>query len=290
MQALRATLPALTTTLHHFASSTSTFQLLKTISATPPPPPPKTLYILDSSFNPPTLAHLHLLTSALLPSPQPVTPPKRVLLLLSTQNADKAPKPASFEHRLVMMELFARDLLFTLPKPQTSTSNEQQIAIDIGITKLPYFHSKSASIEESGVYPPETTQIHLLGYDTLIRLLDTKYYPPEHSLSVLEPFLAKHRLRVTYRGGERGVQDAYLKTLGDGGREDEGGKREWVEEGRIVLVHGIGDGEGEGEGDGVSSTRVRGAVRGGRREELGRLVTVGVREWVLGEGLYLDGE
>ncbi|KAE8453091.1 hypothetical protein EG329_012278 [Mollisiaceae sp. DMI_Dod_QoI] len=313
MQQLRSSLPSLTNFLHTFASSPSTFRLLTTITSTSPfppsptqsppstpfLPPPKTLYVLDSSFNPPTRAHLRIATSALLHDTHPTTPPKRLLLLLATQNADKAPKPASFEHRLIMMQIFAHDLLSTLSsqtqtQTQSNPSNpspppEEEITIDIGVTKLPYFHSKAQSITSSSTYPEETTQIHLLGYDTLTRLLDTKYYAPTHSLAVLRPFLSRHRIRVTYREGsgdeygDRQAQDRYVRELGEGKREFEGGEREWVVGGRIEMVEGRKEGE-----EVISSTRVRGAATAGDKELLDKLVTKGVREWVLGEKLYLD--
>src|SRR5277367_460709 len=93
--------------LSSFASSSpDNFRILSSIPQHAPPP--STLYVLDSSFNPPTLAHLRIATSALSQDHGPA--PKRLLLLLATQNADKAPKPASFEQRLVLMTIFANDL------------------------------------------------------------------------------------------------------------------------------------------------------------------------------------
>lgn len=278
---LRTALQSYRTALHTFASSPSNFQILKSLPSSLPPPPPKTLYILDSSFNPPTLAHLRIAKTALLSDPIPSPTPKRLLLLLATQNADKAPKPAAFEQRLVMMEIFASSLL---------SETEQKIegfGIDIGVTKLPYFADKAKSIEESGLYPGSTQQVHLLGYDTLTRLLSTKYYPPTHTLQPLHPFLEKHRLLVTYRAdddwGTRAEQDEYLKDIEEGRRDGDGAKREWVGEGRIRMVEGRKDGE-----EIISSTRVREAAKKGDREALEKLVTKGVGDWVLGERLYLD--
>lgn len=93
-------------------------------------------------------------------------------------------------------------------------------------------------------------------------------------------------MRVTYRTGadwgEREAQGRVLSDLGEGRREAEGGRREWA--GRFEMV------EGMGEGEVVSSTRVREAVRRGDREALGRLVSVGVGEWIAREGLYLEGD
>lgn len=93
-------------------------------------------------------------------------------------------------------------------------------------------------------------------------------------------------MRVTYRTGagwgEREAQARVLRDLGEGRREAEGGRREWV--GRFEMVEGMGRGE-----EGVSSTRVREAVRRGDREALRRLLSVRVGEWVAREGLYLEG-
>ena len=80
----------------------------------------------------------------------------RVLLLLATNNADKAPRPAAFPHRLAMMYVFARDLAELLaagPSPGPGTG----MAIDIGVTTEPYFHSKSAAVAESPFYHRPTT-------------------------------------------------------------------------------------------------------------------------------------
>ncbi len=308
MSRLRSQLTFYRQALKAFTSSASTFKVLSSFPHTPaakPLPSPKTLYILDSSFNPPTLAHLRIALSALLKDEHPdVRFPKRLILLLAIQNADKAPKPAAFEERLVMMEVFAHDLLSTWRKASseagassstTSSSAErdvdartaEDISIDIALTTHPYFMDKATSISQSSSYSPETPQIHLVGYDTLIRILDPKYYPPAHTLAPLVPFLAKHRLRVTYRTddswGAKQAQDRYLRELGEGKRDGEAAKREWVTEGRIVLC----DGRKEGE-EPVSSTKVRDAVKRGDEEMLGRLVSQGVKEWILEEGLYVN--
>ena len=276
--------------LSSFSSSADTFRVLTSIPQNAPPP--STLYVLDSSFNPPTLAHLRIATSALSQDPGP--PPKRLLLLLATQNADKAPKPASFEQRLTLMTIFANDLrkayvATTSDRSRSSSTKEEAVEdpppIDIGVTKHPIFVDKASAISASGFYPPNTTQVHLAGYDTLIRILNPKYYPPTHTLAPLEPFLSKHRLRVTYRTdddwGGRAEQEAYLKALADGEREAEGGRREWA--GRIELVEGRREGE-----EMVSSTRAREAARSGDRDMLRKLVSEGVADWVLQERLYAD--
>ncbi|KAG0646039.1 nicotinamide mononucleotide adenylyltransferase [Hyphodiscus hymeniophilus] len=295
---MRASLRSYATALKSFSSSPSTFRILST--GTSHLPPPKTLYVLDSSFNPPTLAHLRIATSALLNDTHASAGPKRLLLLLATQNADKAPKPAAFEQRLLMMQIFASDLLSSL-RSSTSTStspvtspltkdqdwdqNTEEIGVDIAVTKLPYFMDKAEAIDGSGEYGRGTPQVHLVGFDTLIRILDSKYYPPDHTLQPLVPFLEKHRLRVTYRTddqwGAGEAQDGYLKDIKEGKRAREKARKEWVSQGRIELIEGRVGGE-----EVVSSTKVREAVKGGNEAALRRLVTGGVADWIMEEDLY----
>ncbi|MCJ1283609.1 hypothetical protein MMC26_002940 [Xylographa opegraphella] len=275
--------------VHAFTSSSASLQVLRTIPSSSTPPRAKTLYVLDSSFNPPTIAHLRLATSA-LSSTDSESSSKRLLLLLAIQNADKAPKPASFEHRLVMMTLFAEDLLRSLP---TQNVNTGSIAVDIAITKHPYFIDKSKAITASGIYQPDPSksgeapieQVHLIGFDTFIRLLNSKYYPPSHTLTPLQDMFEHNRLRVTYRGddewGDREEQDAYLKDLRDGKREHEGGKREWANS--IEMVEGKKAGEKV-----VSSTKVRKAAQDGDADSLKELCTESVANYVLEEKLYVD--
>ncbi|KAL8953216.1 MAG: hypothetical protein Q9222_000915 [Ikaeria aurantiellina] len=287
--------PHFQSSLQCFASSSSTFLVLHSLPTSPPPPhssPLQTLLILDSSFNPPTRAHLRIALSALHAG---FPKPHRLLLLLATQNADKAPKPAAFEQRLAMMTLLAQDILNQYSPSSASQdgdsskdSDRTDLAVDIGITKKPYYHDKSAAIEESRWYADAKTgsqpqHIHLLGYDSLIRLLDTKYYPPTHSLTPLEAFFRDHRVRVTRRvedgnmWGTRAEQDGYREALAEGRREEEGGRKEWAQ--KIEMV--------EGEGETVSSTRVRECAGRGNWEEVERLVGRGVREWIQREGLYM---
>ncbi len=185
-----------------------------------------------------------------------------------------------------MMWLLAQDI-----NMHTEASEENSV-VDIGLTTEPYFNRKSGCIEESGVYGTEgegPMHVHLVGYDTLIRLFDTKYYPPGHSLGVLEPFLEKHRLRVHLRPGEWGAGDEQdrwiqgLKKRQDGAvglLEERGGKKEWVNRMDIVKPR-----KGE-DGEGVSSSLVR--TTAGEGGSLEGLVTEGMREYIEREGLYRD--
>jgi nicotinamide-nucleotide adenylyltransferase len=284
ISSLRSVLPTLESALHSFTSSPSKFRIVRTVN--PTSTEPKTLYILDSSFNPPSRAHFELATSALKEGTG--EKPHRLLLLFSTHNADKAPSPASFAQRIALMTVFAEDLSQSLK----SESAAKNVSIDIGLTKEPYYTDKSIAIAETTppAYPTSPTHVHLIGYDTLTRFCNPKYYttfsPP---LSALTPFFsAGHRLRVTLRPSDAGdesskafgeveEQKQYLKGLREGAAEKEGFRREWGD--AIELVGGK-------DGVGISSTRVRKAAGKGEWEEVGRLCTEGVAGWVRDQRLY----
>ncbi|KAL4944930.1 hypothetical protein BDV06DRAFT_66262 [Aspergillus oleicola] len=276
--------------LKRFLDSPKDFEVITSVARAglAPSPPSEAhtegvLYVLDSSFNPPTRAHEHIAGSAVVENwSQPVWGKlSRVLLLLATQNADKPSKPASFEDRLIMMQLCAKDLQKSMSSLADYTNCP---VIDIGVTKKPYFVDKATAIESAGAYPPSLQQVHLTGYDTLIRIFNTKYYPPDHTLAPLEPFLSKHKLRVTVRPddewGSQDEQEAYVANLAQGGRESEGGKREWAKQ--IELVQGDFT-----EKRPVSSTKAREAIEGSP-QNLDWLVTNSVREFMLSQKPYSE--
>jgi nicotinamide-nucleotide adenylyltransferase len=276
------------TALHTFASSSSSFEVLRSLPSAASHASPKKLIILDSSFNPPTLAHLHIASSA-LEDENDDRAPRRLLLLLATINADKPPKPAPFEHRLVMMTCLAQELL---DSQKGRVGGMADLAIDVGMIKFPYFVDKSAAILHSGIYQSVASakeapieQIHLVGFDTLTRLFDPKYYPPSHTLSPLRDLFRHHRIRATYRPddgwGGKEEQDSYPVGIANGKLDDLGGRREWAE--RITMVRGPDTGD-----EAISSTRARQAAKEGDEKALRALCPKNVADWVLQEMLYRE--
>ena len=319
MQAFKSLRSQFSQALKEFASSSSSFQVLNTIPSTSAPTHgnpilTRVLYVLDSSFNPPSKAHSALVKAALA-SQATASEIKdqnpRVLFLLATVNADKKPKPADFEDRIVMMSLAAEGL--------RSSFSKRKPIIDIGITKMPYFADKASSIVSSNIYRRPrreegvVEQIHLTGFDTLLRIFTPKYYPDhDPPLSALEPFLKHHRVRATIRVDpdspsenlkdaqetQASSQDAgsqapdfttvegqkrYHEDIKNGSLEGEGMKRKWA--GQVDLVV-----DESGETEGVSSTNVRNAVKDWDWEEVERLVGPGVRAWIQDNDLYLDNK
>ena len=288
---------------------------------------PGTLFILDSSFNPPTRAHLSLALSAINHKPDHESRdqhlkyyarPYRLLLLFSVHNATKAPAPAAFEHRLAMMQCAAMDFERLLLN-QLDTNREhrahnsqaqdedqnQEIDIDIGITKEPYYHDKIRDIDTSIIYTPifndsnsKTTapgpkHVHLIGWDTFMRVLDPKYYQDKHDppLGALDEFFTRHGLLVTLRpesasGDDQEVQrqQEMLQRVRSGERSEEGLNTKWFTDGGIRVM------QPSEEQRLVSSTAVRKAVEEENWGLVERYCTPSVRDWVRNMKPYGGGE
>lgn len=161
-------------------------------------------------------------------------------------------------------------------------------AIDVGVIKQPFFMDKAAAIEESGVYGDKERfeQVHLTGFDTLMRIFDKKYYG-EEGFRVLEPFLKRGRIRAAIRPGEKygklEEQKGWIDRVRRGDFEEEGLKREWAE--RVEMIEDV-----EGEVSDVSSTRVREGVKSADWNTVEDLVGREVMEWIRERRLYVDEE
>ncbi|CAH0002041.1 unnamed protein product [Clonostachys byssicola] len=271
--------------LTQFQSSSSPFQILCTLTPheaqqqldnprpLPPSQPVPHLTILDSSFNPPTAAHRDMALSAIS---NPPSSPSRILLLLAVQNADKAPRPAPFEQRLCMMEALAREILLH----HNTGTGSSVAAVDVGVTTRPYFHDKARAVRESGFYAGLGDMTFLAGFDTLVRVLNPRYYGGEEGMAeALDPFFGVSRLRVTMRpnGDWGGVeeQEGYLSGMQGGGF-----RTEWS--GRIEMV------EGSGGSVGVSSSKARELVSQGKTQDLESLVGRDVEEFIRAQELYKE--
>lgn len=111
------------------------------------------LLCLSASFNPITLAHCRLLAEG-----EAVARPDEILLLLAVANVDKPVSGLSLEQRIRLLERVAAG------RPDTS----------IALASHGRFVDKTRAIR---CYYPQRTRVHfLLGFDTLVRLFDPKYY------------------------------------------------------------------------------------------------------------------
>jgi nicotinamide-nucleotide adenylyltransferase len=136
-----------------------------------------TLLCLSASFNPLTTAHAGLIEEA-----RRVFPPSEVLLLFATSNVDKTVSGLPIEIRLALLQRFAD------PRPE----------ISVAVVAHGRFVEKLEAIR--CVYPAGTRALFLLGFDTLIRLFDPKYYAdPERSLT---QFFGGSEVIVANRGAD----------------------------------------------------------------------------------------
>ncbi|KFY19076.1 hypothetical protein V493_08158, partial [Pseudogymnoascus sp. VKM F-4281 (FW-2241)] len=181
---------------------------LQILTPTPPPstPKPKTLFILDSSFNPPTIAHLHLARSALFSADEARYPhPRRVLLLLATTNADKPDVEAGREDRMAMMKVLAGDVVSDssagLDESTVASELGDGEGVDIALTPYALFIDKARVIAEEEAYQG-AKKVFILGFDTLKRLLHVGYYDPPSLCGLGPVFDGGVRVHLRAGGGE----------------------------------------------------------------------------------------
>ncbi len=264
---------------------------------------PLRISVLDSSFNPPTLAHLGLANS--LPPDTAIhsdSDYSAKLLLLSVKNADKTLKPgdARYEQRLEMMHLLAKSLqpLRTAETAQLTTEEAANAAI--AIIDEPTFVGKSRVLRQAlvrilaGTPAPapvvaiaDVELTFLIGHDTLARLVSPRYYPSETAmLASLRTFMSadaadgdRSRVVSAQRSAPAGG-DGVAETV-----EELPYVREFLDAGRVAVID-MGDALRT-----YSSTTVRRAV-GSMGQDDGaagswrRLVTADIARYVVDEGLY----
>ena len=199
--------------------------------------------VFPSSFNPVTRGHMAMLQRA-----AQIEAFEETLLVLDTQAMDKEIFGATLVDRLVMLQLLQED------HPRFS----------IGLSNRGLFLTKAQIL--MGLYPRGTDMTFIVGYDTLARVFDPKYYEePEGSLDRL---FACSTFMVANRG--------------DDGREAVQQLTASVENGRFKdKVHFF---EIPNHLAQISSTQVRHHAREGK--PLVRLVPARVREFIEKVKLY----
>ena len=135
---------------------------------------PGRLLCLSASFNPLTVAHAWLIQEA-----SRSFPPDEVLLLLATANVDKTLHGFPLERRLTLLARFV----------------ELRPTFSVAAGSHGRFVDKAEAIHRQ--YPGGTRLAFIVGFDTLVRLFDPKYYADrEASLSLLfhvSEFIAANR-------------------------------------------------------------------------------------------------
>lgn len=247
--------------------------------------------VLDSSFNPPTLAHL-----ALANHPRPKYEYSSgdydaKLLLLSIRNADKKLKTsdATYEHRAEMMIELAKDVT----NSDGSPGNVAVAMIDeptfVGKSKiLQMFLMKRLNELESLEPALEPKLTFLLGIDTLYRLFSPRYYSNSEEdrfskmRSALRQFFVGDDSRVvsasrdasSYPSNNESSSESYLMSQIQSFLTDCSISSEYVS-----IIH-IGDNLSR-----LSSSNVRELVAK-NVEDWKPMVSTRVADYVTKEGLY----
>lgn len=182
----------------------------------------KLLLVLDSSFNPPHTAHQNLVDRAFK---YYKNQPLHVLLLLSVNNADKAPKPATFDRRMEMMCIMA-DIL-----------QAKNIPTSVGITTYAKFVDKDKTIRQN--FSSRGLISYLVGFDTIVRILDPKYYHPQSLSEALKEFMSSTNFFCLTRdsGPEIDEQTRYCSDICQGLHEPTI-PREWGNKIQLELNDG----------------------------------------------------
>jgi nicotinamide-nucleotide adenylyltransferase len=228
---------------------------------------PLRIAILDSSFNPPTIAHAALLGTR---------PPSggdydARLLLLSVRNADKALKPGDATHAQ-RAEMMAR-LAAAAPR------------CGVALLDAPMFVDKAAVVR-AGVLarlngpnaPAKVTLTWLIGLDSLERLFAPRYYPSEHAMLAsldhfLDPARGENAVVCAWRGAAGAHTPEQIPALA----------RPFVERGQVTMI-ALDEAMGE-----VSSTELR-RRRAEGNEAWRTLLPREIADYVAEKGLYIPDE
>lgn len=239
--------------------------------------------ILDSSFNPPTLAHLALASAPFPPcsgsTSQDDTPYTSRLLLFSLTNVEKKPTPSdpSLIQRFRLIQLLAQEIQARQPDTPVAIGliNEPTFAGKSRIIHS-YFKDRQGDSSSSTSSPIKLSCI--VGTDTLVRFFDPRFYQATE-------------------GGMDGAFSTFFNdegsTLVSARRGDEGDRRteesllkreevdKWIQSGSVRLM-----GEGNEEWVSMSSTKIRKAVTAGHWAQVDKLTIPSIREYIQQEGLY----
>lgn len=167
------------------------------------------LLVLDSSFNPPHWGHYTLIERAIEFYRGKQDIKIHLLLLLSIKNADKADNPAPFDKRLDMMSLFSKCL----------TKDFNDMSATVAVTKFAKFVEKTDAIRKELF--PSGPIVYLVGFDTITRVLDPKYYLPQTLAESMKDFMKQDEFFCLTRkeddnGEDLAKQLVYAKDITDG--------------------------------------------------------------------------
>lgn len=206
-----------------------------------------TLGIVDASFNPPNYAHAKLAMLC-----REYYPDCTIVLMLATGNADKPAAPLDqLVHRYEMMKLLA---------------NEIGGSVSLALTTQPFFVNKARALHKNA---PDSLQIYAMGFDTLYRILDQKYYQ-DPVVDVMSNLFEYAQILALTRNAD---EISGSVNLGLRDQLEYAGKN-------IKMVTATG------QTNQVSSSRARKAYSSGDFEELARICPQSIIDYIKSNSLY----
>ncbi|CDK27004.1 unnamed protein product [Kuraishia capsulata CBS 1993] len=239
--------------------------------------------ILDSSFNPPHRGHYSLAENAIhydFPERNARKDAhdksnRSLLLLLSVKNADKVVQPAAFADRIAMMISLA-----------DFAGQSLKVPVALGLTSHAKFVDKATAIgktlteEYRSFHPTEMPLTFLMGFDTLIRVFDPKYYTPASVRDSLSSFMDLSELFVLTR-------DDGLHSLDDQKRYIENirlGKTDTIPKEWYSKIHMV---DGQKESTAISSSALRRSISSKEDSSIWKPYTIdAISEYITAAGLY----
>ena len=144
----------------------------------------KKLGIFSGSFNPLTLAHTRMVEDTVAKYQL-----NELLLLLAKANVDKAVFGLPLAARLLTVKRYAKS----------------RQAFSVGVSSHGRYIDKVAALKS--IFPPDTELHFIVGYDTLVRIFDTKYYTDTDFHAELQALFVSARFIVANRA------EADIKTI-----------------------------------------------------------------------------
>lgn len=262
--------------LQEFLNSKSDFSIIYKTSSNILLEGAKRICILDSSFNPPHMGHFSLIKESLEYDYKSALNKKSVLLLLSVKNADKIkPRPAHFSHRIEMMIKLADHI-----------NQSFDVNVNVGLTNHAKFADKSKSVIEyiksqNASLISKTKLTFLVGFDTLVRILDAKYYTPEPlSVALGDFFNFSDIFCLTRSDGSFSIeeQNDYIKSISNGEKLEV--PKQWAS--NIYLVQNE-----EADISNISSSNIRSNVQQDNNNWHNK-VTCGIQDYIDRKKIYKE--
>lgn len=276
--------------------------------------------VLDSSFNPPSRAHLALLLSSPI-----LAPTKRAydghLLLFSTQNADKGagkPGDASLSQRVQMMTLMAKDV----ERAQLAEGRAANVAVALVDKPLIFAKStltwdllkeqQSRAGKAQEAEPKHTTsanqaeaRLHwVVGFDTLYRVFQLKYYPSlDDFQQQCKQFFDKERTTFVCARRDPSSYPQLISQTGDKSSKEDAQKKARSEEDKLLeseyvapwVRHGsVGMLDIDPNQAKLSSTKIRQLLKdksvtsADKKGQLNELVPPSLVEYLVESRIYQD--